>query len=174
MSLVFASAAFEFMNFLNNKDKLGSSIILLFALMYLAATFEIPIDQMIAVDIFTARTLPIFLSITTIVVCLVQIFMPVRGAADETISEATAGFQWMPCLMLTGLMLLYSLTFQFFGFLIGTFLFLFIGFAILKEKRVRLSATVSAGVAGFMWFILTQLFDIYLDTGDLVRLVVGG
>ena len=162
------------MEFLNNKDKFGSSIILLFALLYLNATFEIPIHQMIAVDIFTARTLPIFLSIATIVVCLVQIFMPVRGAAEETISEATAGFQWIPCFLLAGLMLLYSVTFKFFGFLIGTFLFLFIGFAILKEKRVRLSATVSAGVAGFMWVVLTQMFDIYLDSGDLYRLVGGG
>ncbi len=173
MSLVFANATSEIMNFLNNKDKLGSSIILLFALMYLTATFEIPIDQMIAADIFTARTLPIFLSMTTIAVCLVQIFMPVRGAADETLSDAIAGFQWQPCLLLTGSMLLYSLTFKFFGFLIGTFLFLFIGFAILKEKRYRLSAAISGGVAVFMWVILTQIFEIYLDSGDLYRLVVG-
>lgn len=173
MSLVFVRAAAEIMEFLNNKDKFGSSIILLFALLYLNATFDIPIDQMIAVDIFTARTLPIFLSITTIVVCLVQMFTPAGEVAEETISEATAGFQWIPCLLLAGLMLLYSVTFKFFGFLIGTYLFLFIGFTILKEKRYRLSATVSASVAVFMWAILTQLFDIYLDSGDLYRLVGG-
>ena len=93
---------------------------------------------------------------------------------DESISDAVAGFQWMPCLLLTGSMLLYSLTFKFFGFLFGTFLFLFIGFAILKEKRYRLSAAISGGVAVFMWVILTQVFDIFLDSGDLYRLLAGG
>ena len=161
------------MNFLNNKDKLGSSFILLFALGYLNATFDIPIDRMIAVEIFSARTLPIFLSIITIVVCLVQIFIPARGAADEAISDAVAGFQWKPCLLLTGLMLLYGLTFTFFGFLIATFLFLFTGFAILKEKRFLLSTAVSGGVAVFMWVVLTQMFDIFLDSGDLYRFLVG-
>ena len=168
--------AFEFitMNFINNKDKVGSSFILLFALIYLNATFDISIHQLLGNEVMTARTLPIYLSIITIVVCLLQIFIPVRGEADETISDAIAGFQWKPCLLLTASMLLYSLTFKFFGFFIGTFLFLFIGFAILKEKRYLLSAAVAAGVAGFMWIVLTQMFDIYLDSGDLFRLLVEG
>jgi len=161
------------MRFFDNKDKLGSSLVLLFALIYLNATFNIPIDQMLASEVFTARTLPIFLSITAIVVCLFQIFVPASGTADETISDAIAGFQWQPCLLLTGSMLLYSLTFKFFGFLISTFLFLFIGFAILKEKRYVLSAAVAGGVVVFMWLVLTQMFDVYLDSGDLYRLLTG-
>jgi len=162
------------MNFINNKDKVGSSIILLFSLVYLNASFDIPINQVLNVEALTARTLPIYLSIMAIVVCLIQMFMPTGEASDETIQEATAGFQWKPCALLTGLMLVYSMTFQFVGFAIGTFLFLFIGFAILKEKRYLLSAKIAAGVALFMWVVLTQLFDIYLDTGDLYRLLVKG
>ena len=172
MSWVFANDISD-MNFLNNKDKLGSSFILLFALGYLNATFDIPIDRILTVEIFSARTLPIFLSIITIVVCLIQIFIPARGAADETLTVAVAGFQWKPCLLLTGLMLLYGLTFNFFGFLVATFLFLFIGFAILKERRFLLSAAVSGGVAVFMWAVLTQMFDIFLDSGDLYRFLAG-
>ena len=172
MSWVFANDNSD-MNFLNNKDKLGSSFILLFALGYLNATFDIPIDRMIAVEIFTARTLPTFLAIITIAICLVQIFIPARGATDEAISDAVAGFQWKPCLLLTGLMLLYGLTFNILGFLIATFLFLFIGFAILKEKRFLFSTAVSGGVAVFMWVVLTQMFDIFLDSGDLYRFLAG-
>ena len=162
------------MNFINNKDKVGSSIILLAALVYLNAAFDLPAYQVMGDEIFTASTLPISLSIMTIVVCLFQIFLPASGAADETITDAVAGFRWKPCLLLTGLMLFYSLTFKFLGFSIGTFLFLFIGFSLLKEKRYLLSAAVSAGVAVFMWAILTQLFDIYLDPGNLYRLLTGG
>jgi putative tricarboxylic transport membrane protein len=173
MSLVFTDSVSD-MKFLNNKDKVGSSIVLLFALIYLSATFDIPIDRMSTGEQFTARSLPIFLSILAIATCLIQIFIPVRGAADETISDAIAGFQWKPCLLLTVSMLVYGLTFQFFGFPVATFLFLFTGFAILKEKRYLLSAAISGGVAVFMWVVLTQVFDIYLDTGDLYRLVAGG
>jgi putative tricarboxylic transport membrane protein len=162
------------MNFINNKDKVGSSIILLFSLVYLNASFDIPINQVLNVEVLTARTLPIYLSTMAIIVCLIQIFIPAGEVADETIQKAIAGFQWKPCLMLIGLMLVYSLTFKFVGFAIGTFLFLFIGFAILKEKRYLLSAAVSAGVAIFMWAVLTQMFDIYLDSGDLYRLLAEG
>ncbi len=165
------SSAFT-MKFIDNKDKVGSGFILLFALIYLNAAFDIPVDQVLASEVFTARTLPIFLSLIAIVICLIQMFIPARGS-DEAKSVAIAGFQWKPCLMLTGSMLLYGLTFKFLGFAIGTFLFLFAGFAILKEKRYLLSAAVSGGVAVFMWVVLTQMFDIYLDSGDLYRLLAG-
>jgi putative tricarboxylic transport membrane protein len=162
------------MNFINNKDKVGSAIILLFSLVYLNASFDIPINQVLRIEVFTARTLPIYLSTMAIVVCLIQMFIPSSGAADDSIKDAIAGFQWKPCFLLTGLMLIYSLTFKFVGFAIGTFLFLFIGFAILKEKRYLLSATIAGGVSIFMWLILTQMFDIYLDSGDLYRLLAEG
>ncbi len=161
------------MNFINNKDKVGSGLILLFALVYLNASFDITINQVIGNEVMTAKTLPTYLALLTIFVCLIQIFFPTREAAGETISDAIAGFQWKPCLLLTGLMLLYSLTFKFFGFFLGTFLFLFTGFSILKEKRYLLSTTVALSVAGFMWIILTQVFDIYLDSGELFRLFGG-
>jgi len=161
------------MKFLDNKDNVGSGLILLFALAYLNSAFDIPVNQVLGIEVFTARTLPISLSIMAIVVCLIQIFIPASGSTDETISDAIAGFQWKPCLLLTGLMLLYSLTFKFLGFLVGTFLFLIIGFLILQEKRHRLSAAIAGGVAVFMWVILTQMFEIYLDPGDLYRLLVG-
>ena len=162
------------MKFFNNKEKVGSAFVLLFALIYLNATFDIPVHKMIFIEIFNARTLPMFLAIATIIICLILIFMPGGGLSDETMTDAVAGFQWKPCLLLTVLMLLYGLTFNFFGFLLATFLFLFIGFSILEEKRYRKSATVAGAVAFFMWAVLTQMFDIYLDSGDLYRLVVAG
>jgi putative tricarboxylic transport membrane protein len=157
------------MRFLDNKDKVGSSLILLFALVYLNATFEVPVYRVFAGEVFTARTLPTFLAIITIVICLIQIFSPAKGADEEVISKAIAGFRWKPCLLLTLSMLVYGLTFKFFGFSLATFLFLFVGFAILDEKRYRISAAIAGGIALFMWVVLTQMFDIYLDSGDLYR-----
>jgi putative tricarboxylic transport membrane protein len=160
------------MKFLDNKDRAGSSLILLFALVYLNAAFDIPIYRVFAGEVFTARTLPMFLAVIAIAICLIQIFIPAKGADDESISKTIAGFQWKPCLLLTVSMLLYGLTFKYFGFSLATFLFLFAGFTILKEKRYLVSATISGGVVLFMWVVLTQLFDIFLDSGDLYRALV--
>jgi hypothetical protein len=161
------------MKFINNKDRVGSGIVLLASLIYLNVAFDIPTNQVLDYEVLTARTLPICFALIAIVVCLFQIFTPASGTSDETISDAVEGFHWKPCLLLTGLMLLYGLTFQFFGFLVGTFLFLLTGFSILREKRYLLSAAVSGGVAVFMWVVLTQMFDTYLDPGDLYRFVAG-
>jgi hypothetical protein len=116
--------------------------------------------------------LPKFLAVIAIAICLIQIFIPAKGVEEESISKAIAGFQWKPFLMLTISMLLYGLTFKFLGFSIATFLFLFVGFTILKEKRYLYSAAVSGAVVAFMWVVLTQMFDIYLDSGDIYRLLV--
>ena len=159
------------MKMINSKDKVGACIILLFALIYLAVTFDIPIGRIAGSEVFNARTLPIVLAITTIFLCLAQIFMPTKELASETISASIKGFQWRPCLLLIVLMLGYGLTFGVFGFALATFLFLFIGFLILGERRYFLSVAIAAGVAVAMWLLLTQLFDIYLDSGDLYRLL---
>jgi putative tricarboxylic transport membrane protein len=84
-----------------------------------------------------------------------------------------SGFEWQLCLSLMLLMLAYGLTFEFFGFVIGTFIFLVLGFFIMRERRIVLLVSVATGLVLFMWTILTQLFDIYLDSGDLYRLVAG-
>ncbi len=77
-------------------------------------------------------------------------------------------------LLLTVLMLAYSLLFSFLGFLLATFLFLFGGFFVLGERNLWLSVSVSAGLSVFMWLILTQLFELYVDSGTVFRVIAGG
>lgn len=161
------------MEFLNNKDKVGSSFILLFSLVYLVAIFDIQVNQSLSYDVVSARTLPFCLAVIAIVVCLLQMFFAAKESAEESLSSAVQGFQWQPCLRLTGAMFVYGFSFEFLGFFIATFLFLLVGFAILKERRLPLAASVAGGVAFFMWFILTQVFGIYLDSGDVYRMIFG-
>jgi len=75
--------------------------------------------------------------------------------------------------LLTILMLAYSVFFSFLGFAIATFLFLLIGFAILGERRLWLGLSVASGLVLFLWLVLTQLLDLYLDNGSLLRLLFG-
>jgi len=161
------------MNFLNSKNKVGSSFILLFSLIYLAAIFEIPVNESLSYDVVSARTLPYCLALVAILVCLLQIFVSAEDDAEENLYAAIQGFQWQPCLQLTAAMFLYGMSFEFLGFLLATFLFLLVGFAILKEKRYLLSLSVAGGVALFMWLVLTQLFSIYLDSGEVYRMIFG-
>ena len=160
------------MTFLNDTDKVGAGIILLFALVYLVVSFDIPIVRVVNGEVFTARTLPLLLSTTTIGLCLIQIFMPRKGPVNTT-AAVISGFRWKPCLLLTGLMFVYALTFNFFGFLLATLMFLFGGFTVMGERRFLLSSVVSGCVASFMWFFLTQVFDIHLNAGDLYHLLTG-
>lgn len=162
------------MNFFNNKNRVGSSLLLLFSLVYLNASFDIPLNPVLGNEVFTARTLPVALSVMAIVVSLIHLFMPVRHSNEESIQHAIKGFQWQPFLLLTVLMLFYGLTFNFFGFAIGTVVFLFIGFSILGERRYWLSAIVSVAIVAFMWVVLVNVFEIYLDSGSLYRIVGGG
>jgi len=161
------------MSFLNSKNKVGSSFILLFSLIYLAAIFEIPVNESLSYDVVSARTLPYCLALVAILVCLLQIFVSAEDDAEESLQAAIQGFQWRPCLLLTAAMFLYGMSFEFLGFLLATFLFLLVGFAILKEKRYLLSLSVAGGVALFMWLVLTQLFSIHLDSGEVYRMFFG-
>lgn len=161
------------MKFINDKDRVGCSFILVFALVYFYASFDIPLSTLPGNEVFTARTLPMYLSILTIIFCLLRMFFPDNQEDGDSIVAAVKNFRWRPFFWLSGLMLGYSLSFKFLGFGMATVLFLFTGFYILKERRLWLSFLVAAGLTLFMWLILTQLFDIYLDNGDLYRLLKG-
>ena len=108
-----------------------------------------------------------------ILVSLLELFVSAEDNSEESLYTAIQGFQWRPCLQLTAAMFLYGMSFEFLGFLLATFLFLLVGFAILKEKRYLLSLAVAAGVALFMWLVLTQLFSIHLDSGEVYRMFFG-
>lgn len=161
------------MNFLTNKDKVGSCFILLFSLVYLTAIFEIPVSQSLSYDVVNARTLPFCLALLSIVICVITLFSSTSESEEESLLDAVEGFYWKPCLMLVGLMFVYGLLFDYLGFIMATSVFLYCGFYILKEKRRIFALAVALGVTMFMWIILTQVFGIYLDSGELYRMIFG-
>ena len=158
----------------DNKTRLGSLLLLLFAITYLKISFTIPIDTTFGDEIFTSRTLPFVLSITTIFCALIQLFvLPDSISASESFCGELKGSNWRHVLGLLLLMLLYSLSFQYLGFLLGGIGFLFAGFVLLGERRYLLAGVVSVSLVGGLWAALTQLFDLYLDSGELVRVMFG-
>ena len=161
------------MGVLDNKTRIGAAILLLFAVIYFSATTHIPEGRAIRGEVFTPRTLPSILAISTIILCLAQLFAPTKSADDVSLLKTVRRFQWRPFLHLTGLMFLYGILFDYLGFVLATALFLFFGFRALGERRLVRSATIATAMTLSIWALLTQLFDIHLDIGDLVRQVIG-
>ncbi|MGR3485010.1 MAG: tripartite tricarboxylate transporter TctB family protein [Paracoccaceae bacterium] len=63
---------------------------------------------------------------------------------------------------LLGLMVLYALLLRPGGFLLSTFGFLFLGSALLGERRWILMALVSALAAGVVWYLVQEVLGIFL------------
>jgi putative tricarboxylic transport membrane protein len=161
------------MQLLDNKDRIGSLLVLAFALVYLRYALVLPLDPTAGDDAFTARTLPVGLSVAAILFAIIQLFLSTRKGAENRISTAVHGFSWRPMLWLVLLMAVYSVVFDLLGFILSSFLFLQLGFLILGERRILMSTAIAAGLVLFLWVMLNQVFGLYLDSGDLYRALFG-
>lgn len=158
---------------LDDKNRIGALLLLIFALAYLRQALTIPLDPAAESVAFTARSLPIGLAGATILLSLVQLLWPRVEGDGLRLSVAVQGFRWRPTLLLTLLMAAYALTFEFLGFLAASALFLLGGFLVLGERRILLSIAVSAGLVVSLWALLTRVFGLYLDGGALYRAIAG-
>ena len=141
--------------------------------MYLRLAFDLPLDEFAGEESFSARTLPIGLAVAAVVFSVIQLFLSRHTAPGQGLRESVAGFEWRPAVLLIVAMALYAWAFQFLGFALASFVFLFIGFLILGERRYVLSAIVAASLVAFLWVVLTQVFGLFVDVGDLYRALTG-
>lgn len=157
------------MYFFDNKDRLGAFILLVFSLIYLRSSMDIPLDPFDLEVGFTSRSLPIFLSVSAIFISILLVFFSVYDSEAKPVSDELSHIGWRPMLALILLMAVYVTTFNYLGFVLASALFLQIAFMLLGERRLLLSVCVSLGLILFLWFILSQVFGLYLDSGTLYR-----
>ena len=157
------------MYFFDNKDRLGAFILLVFSLIYLRSSMDIPLDPFDLEVGFTSRSLPIFLSVSAIFISIFLVFFSVFDSDAKPVSDELSHIGWKPMLALILLMAVYVTTFNYLGFVLASALFLQIAFMLLGERRLLLSVCVSLGLILLLWFILTQIFGLYLDSGMLYR-----
>jgi hypothetical protein len=157
------------MYFFDHKDRLGAFILLVFSLIYLRSSMDIPLDPFDLEVGFTSRSLPIFLSVSAIFISILLVFFSVYDSEAKPVSDELSHIGWRPMLALILLMAVYVTTFNYLGFVLASALFLQIAFMLLGERRLLLSVCVSLGLILFLWFILTQIFGLYLDSGTLYR-----
>jgi putative tricarboxylic transport membrane protein len=130
---------------------------------------DIPLDPFDLEVGFTSRSLPIFLSVSAIFISILLVFFSVYDSEAKPVSDELSHIGWRPMLALILLMAVYVTTFNYLGFVLASALFLQIAFMLLGERRLLLSVCVSLGLILFLWFILTQIFGLYLDSGTLYR-----
>ena len=161
------------MQLLDNKDRIGSLLILAFSVAYLRLPLGLPVDPIAGEDVVSASTLPVGLASAAILFSFVQLFLSRRTGDGARVSEAVSDFNWRPALLLLIAMAVYAALFDVLGFILSSASFLFLGFLILGERRMLLGAGVAALLVLSLWGILTQAFGLYLDPGDLYRFIAG-
>ena len=157
------------MSLLDNKERLGSLLILLFAAAYLRQALELPVDSTTVDGAFTSRTLPIGLSTSAIVLSIVQFLFATHGSR---VSVSVADYDWRSAALLVLAMAVYALSFEFLGFVVSSVFFLLAGFAILGERNILRSGVIASVLVAVLWALFTKVFDLYLESGAIYRLVV--
>lgn len=157
---------------LDDKTRLGSLILLLFCGAFLLLSLSIPIDPTFAEHGFSARTLPLALSSIGMVCALAQLCLAPGGPRERLSPQLRRG-NWARLGALIACLLAYALAFAWLGFLAGGVLFLMAGFFILGERRVLFAGAVALGLSGGLWLLLSRVFGLYLDPGELYRMAGG-
>ena len=155
------------------RKRIGALLFLLLCLLY---AFQIPNIQQLPVDRFeamNARSLPWALSAFG-VLCSVALWVlgapKARSEAaaarnDATDYRVTADVGLVVALLLW--IALFAALLDFIGFGLAVWLFLFVGFTLLGERRWTRSAVISTAVALGTWALLSYGLGLYLPAGSL-------
>jgi putative tricarboxylic transport membrane protein len=157
-----------------NKEKIGALFILAFSIAYGIYAFKIPLIFLSQGEALNARTLPYVLSIAGSVISLLIIILPSFDKDKvTTVREALSGLDWKRTAWLTGLMLVYSLSMPWVGFVIASIFFMACGVMILGERNIKVILIASIPLVVVLWFLLTKVLGMYIAPGELFYILGG-
>ena len=121
-----------------NREKMGALFILALSIAYGIYAFKIPLIFLSQGEALNARTMPYTLSVAGIVLSLLIIVLP-SFEKDKaiTVREALSGLDWRRTAWLTSLMIVYSLSMPWVGFVIASIGFMAGGVMILGERNIK-------------------------------------
>lgn len=149
-------------------DRIGGLLFLALSLAYGYFAADIPLLPGDEFEPMTARSLPYALAALGAGLSLLLIIIGGKQSASGELSGSRLEIK--PTLQLMALMLAYGLTLDWLGFAIATVLFLILGFMVLDERRLKTLLLVPSTFVLALWFLLTQLLDIYLESGRIFTL----
>ena len=154
------------------KGKAGALILLTFSIAYGLLAFKIPLTFLAQRETFNARTMPFALGIIGTLLSFLILVLP-SGQTDEedNVKDAFRGLDWPSVGLLIGMMIFYSITLRFLGFVISSTIFLVGGFYILGERRIWLLLIGSVPLVLFIWFLMSRLLGMYIAPGEIFYLM---
>jgi putative tricarboxylic transport membrane protein len=152
--------------------KAGALILLVFSIAYGLLAFKVPLTFLAQRETFNARTMPFVLGIIGAILSLLILVLP-SGKADEEVKvkDAFRGLDWSSVGLLIGIMIFYSITLRFLGFVISSIIFLVSGFYILGERRIWLLFIGSVPLVLFIWFLMSRILGMYIAPGEIFYLL---
>lgn len=153
------------------KDHIGGLFFLSLSVIYGHYAGDIRLLPGEEYEPFHAQTVPYALAYLCGGLSLMLIVTASRQAKDKL---SLRGYDFRLVALLLALVVIFALSLQWFGFLISTVIFLLAGYRLLGEKRPKMLFLASVPFAVGLWFILTQLLDIYLAPGLLINTLFGG
>lgn len=153
------------------KDHIGGLVFLCLSVAYGYYARDIPLLPGDEFEPFTARSVPHALAWIGGILSLALI---VTAKSDVANKLRLAGLDFGLVGKLLILVVMFGLALDWLGFLLATVLFLIAGYWLLGERRPKMLLIASIPFAVGIWFILTQLLDIYLAKGKFFTMLIGG
>ncbi|MDB4444167.1 tripartite tricarboxylate transporter TctB family protein [bacterium] len=153
-------------------EKAGALILLMFSIAYGLLAFKVPLTFLAQRETFNARTMPFALGIIGTLLSFLILVLP-SGKTDEEdkVKDAFRGLDWSSVGLLIGIMIFYSVTLRFLGFVISSIIFLVGGFYILGERRIWLLFISSVPLVLFIWFLMSRILGMYIAPGEIFYLL---
>jgi putative tricarboxylic transport membrane protein len=155
-------------------EKMGALLILAFSIAYGIYAFKIPLIFLSQGETLNARTMPFALSVAGVVLSLLIILLPgFDKHRTVTVKEALGGLDWRRTARLTILLIVYSLSMPWIGFVVASIGFMAGGTMILGERNPKMIVLASVPLVIVLWLILTKVLGMYIAPGELYYLLGG-
>ncbi|MGR2769235.1 tripartite tricarboxylate transporter TctB family protein [Photobacterium ganghwense] len=152
------------------KDHIGGLVFLCFSIAYGYYANEIVLFPGDEFEPFNARSMPTALALMGTVLAVCQLL---TASKKEKECLKLTGYDFSLVAKLLVLMVLFAVSLEWLGFMVGTIFFLAGGYWLLGERRIKIVVLASVPFAVGFWYVLTQLLDIYLAPGRVWTMMLG-
>lgn len=149
-------------------DRLIALVILIIALAYINASFNIRMLPFELRQPFKPNTYPLAIGTLTAIIAFIVAVLP-PAAADPNESKSPGGdtdgwreFDWPRFGIFFILMIVYATFLRAGGFIPSTIIFLSLGSLVLNERRVWISLPIISALTVGLWYLVTQVLGIYM------------
>lgn len=149
-------------------DRLIALVILIIALAYINASFNIRMLPFELRQPFKPNTYPLAIgTLTAIIAFFVTIMPPAAPQPDDDSkksgdAEGWRDFDWLRFGIFFVLMTIYATFLRPAGFIPSTVIFLFLGSLLLGEKRIWISLPIITAMTAALWYLVTQVLSIFM------------